>query len=207
MKRKIKLTKNSEHYKRVKQAETELNKRIKEDFSQDEGKLRDLIKSSIASLKFSLGLVFELALVLLIVIAPPLCQIFGIMAGISIIWSNISLILSKQLSSVYIIGFSKPLFLFEFNPGLGNFCIGLGIVRLTSRFWAKLKKDQIYYIISFMFGLASIVLGLTNLLGFQVDFVIRVSELPGIFLSILIGATIVLSLSKVLLSFNLRDVI
>jgi hypothetical protein len=129
-----------------------------------------------------------------IVIGTWLCQIYGVVIGSSIIWSSLSSAFKGHASFTYLAGYSNPLPLFQFNPGLGNFCFGWGILCSLILAWGKAQGNKVYLLSAAIFGIANLIVGLINLFGIQKDIGIHISGLPGLIVSMLIGFSIVISI-------------
>jgi len=168
---------NSEHHKKVKQAEEELDKRIEETFA-------------LTNKEYWLRL-FGLLIIAPIVLGTLLCQIYGVVIGSSIAWSGILSAFKGQASFTYITGAFNPLPLFQFNPGLGNFCFGWGVLCSGIIGWGKRRGAGMCLLTAAVFGIANLIVGLMNLFRMQSDLGIRISGLHGSIISILIGFSIV----------------
>jgi hypothetical protein len=148
-------------------------------------------KASITKKSFSRVFIFLLIVVsCFLVWGTWLCRIYALGIGISMVWSGIASIFSGQNFLVHT-GTSSPLPLFQFNPGLGNFCVGWGILCSVIVGWGKELSDKFLLIYVAILGIVNLVVGLMNLLGTLAEIFISVPGLWGSILSITIGLSIV----------------
>lgn len=132
------------------------------------------------------------AAILLVTLAG---QISGIVVGSLMIWSGISSALRGQASFTYISGYHNPLPLFKFNPGLGNFCLGWGILYSVIIAWRKEPRGKVYFLYAAIFGIANLILGLINLFTIlQSDIGIHLSGLLASIFSFFMGLSIVITI-------------
>lgn len=133
-----------------------------------------------------------LPILLICKIGTFLCQIYGLVIGSSIVWSCIASAFRCQF--IYIIGFSNPLPLFQFNPGLGNFCLGWGILYSVIIAWRKEPRSKIYFFDAAIFAIANLIVGLINLFIIQSDFAISIRGVLSSILSFFMGLSIVITI-------------
>ena len=132
------------------------------------------------------------AAILLVTLAG---QISGIVVGSLMIWSSISSALRGQASFTYISGYHNPLPLFKFNPGLGNFCLGWGILYSVIIAWRKEPRGKVYFVYAAIFGIANLIVGLINLFTtLQSDIGIHLSGLLASIFSFFMGLSIVITI-------------
>jgi hypothetical protein len=144
-------------------------------------------KASITKKSFSHVFIFLFIIIsCFLVWGTWLCRIYALGIGISMVWSGIASIFSGQDFLLHT-GTSNPLPLFQFNPGLGIFCVGWGIICSVIVGWGKELSDKFILIL----GIVSLVIGLINLLGMSAGIFISVSGLWRSILPILIGYPIV----------------
>ena len=122
-----------------------------------------------------------------------LFQFYGIIVGVLIFRSGILSLFANSPSIIY--GVANPpngLPFFNFNPGLGYACFGLGIVYSCLVSWTKPKSDKksnkLNLLFSFLFGGANLSAGVMRLLGYEVFFGITAQGLFGLVLSICLGS-------------------
>jgi hypothetical protein len=124
-----------------------------------------------------------------------LCRIYALGIGISMVWSGIASIFSGQDFLVHT-GTSNPLPLFQFNPGLGIFCVGWGILCSVIVSWGKELSGKFILICAAILGIVNLVIGLMNLLGMLAEIFISGHGLWGSILPILIGYPIVYAVAS-----------
>lgn len=139
--------------------------------------------------EYSLLILIILPILLVWKIGTLLCQIYGLVIGSSILWSGIASAFRVQFT--YIIGFSNALPLFQFNPGLGNFCLSWGILYSVIIAWRKEQGSKSYLYGAAIFGILNLIPVLTNLFTIQSGFAISIPGLLGLMISIWIGSSIV----------------
>jgi hypothetical protein len=179
-KRVFKVDRDSEHHKKVRQAEEELDRRIEETFALTNKEYR-----------FRL---FGLLVIAPIILGTFLCQIYGVVIGSLIIWSGISSAFRGQASFTYIAGAFNPLPLFQFNSGLGNFCFGWGVLCSVIIGWGKRRGAEVYLLTAAVFGIANLIVGLMNLFRMQSVLSIHIPGLSGFIISIYIGLSTVITI-------------
>jgi heme/copper-type cytochrome/quinol oxidase subunit 4 len=124
-----------------------------------------------------------------------LCRIYALGIGISTTWLGIASFFSGQIPLIST-GASNPLPLFQFNPGLGSFCLGWGILRSVMLSRKKELPDKMLLIFAAILGIVNIVVGLINFLGMPSVLLIFMPGLWGSFLSIFIGYPIVYAVAS-----------
>ncbi|MDB9468258.1 hypothetical protein [Dolichospermum circinale] len=140
------------------------------------------------------------AAILLVTLAG---QISGIVVGSLMIWSGISSAFRGQASFTYISGYHNPLPLFKFNPGLGNFCLGWGILCSVIIAWRKEKGSKVYFLYAAIFGIANLIVGLINLFTtLPTDIGIHLSGLLASIFSFFMGYSIV---ATILQSWKIKN--
>jgi hypothetical protein len=174
---------DSDRYKRVKQAEEELNRRIEETFAP---------KSKAYWWSRAIWLVFT-PIVIGIVIGTWLCQVYAVLIGSKIAWTGISSLLKGQPLFQYVAGSAHPLLFFQFNPGLGNFCLGWGILCSVMISWGKAQGNIISLLVVAIFGIANLVTGLINLFRNPCVLAIHTEGFFSFLISIWIGLSIVMA--------------
>lgn len=162
IKKGIKSYKNTEHYKKVKQAEAELNKRIEETSTQREEKYQeshlDLFGWIFVLLLLGIALFAEVPisfvlLVLIFLVFPILCQCYGVIVAGFTIFFGIKLSFSGQYFAVV------PVLPFTvINPPLSYFCLGWGLLVASRRTRSKF---------GFILGMANLLGGVLGLFWFK----------------------------------------
>jgi hypothetical protein len=144
----------------------------------------------------NIGLIFLSSVVFIFFVGGKwLCRIYALGIGVSTIWIGIASIFSGQILSIST-GASNPLPLFQFNPGLGSFCLGWGILRSVMLSPKKELSDKMLLTFAAILGVVNLVIGLMNLLGMSAGIFISVSGLWGSILPILIGYPIVYAVAS-----------
>ncbi len=113
------------------------------------------------------------------------CQIYGILVGLSILWRGIQILLGHQ-TTVYVAGSPYALPLTHFNPGLGYFCFGWGLTYSVFKN-ASQRKGGFTAFCAALFGLANIVVGAADLLGWGIGFYWSAPGFPGFCYAMLLG--------------------
>jgi hypothetical protein len=197
IKKRVKSYKNTEHYKQVKQAEKELDKRIQETSKQINKEYQANYLSLFVGLILALGIVgfalfaakvpiASVLLGLIFFIFPILCQCYGVVVAGSTIFSGIKLSFSGQYFAVV------PVLPFTIiNPRLSYFCLGWGLLVASRRSHSKF---------GFLLGTANLLGGGLGLFKFK-----HVTSIvaPGFWGSAISGIlTIVLGCSMIQVIFD-----
>ena len=57
-----------------------------------------------------------------------LCQSYGVVIGLTILWAGIQIALDNRATVIYVAGYPNELLFSHFNPGFGYFCFGWGLM-------------------------------------------------------------------------------
>lgn len=162
IKKGVRSYKNTEHYKKVKQAEAELNKRIHEKSTQIKEEYQESYLglfgwiSALLLLGVALftGVPFYFVLLVLIFfVFPILCKCYGVIVGGFTIFSGIKLFFSGQYFAIV------PVLPFTiYNPPLSYFCLGWGLLIASRCSHSKL---------GFLLGTVNLLGGVLGFLSFR----------------------------------------
>jgi hypothetical protein len=141
----------------------------------------------------NIGLIFLASVVFIFFVGGTwLCRIYALGIGVLTVWAGIESLFNSEISLLYLYaGTSNPLPLFQFNPGLGNFCIGWGIIFSVIINLRKGTSDKFHLIGAVIFGMTNLIVGLINFLGMPSEVIVSVPRFWTSFLSIYIGLSIV----------------
>ena len=116
------------------------------------------------------------------------CQIYGILVGWSILWRGIQILLGNQ-TTVYVAGSPNALPLTHFNPGLGYFCFGWGLMYSGFKN-ATQREDGFTAFCAALFGLANLVVGAADLLDSPMGFGLSTPGFLGFCNAMLLGGLV-----------------
>lgn len=166
------MPRNTEHYKKVKQAEIELDKRIKATNLQknDESYRGFLDGLRYISILFLLGWIiftgnldFSVMLIVLFFVLPILCKIYSIIVASFTIFSGIKIAFSGQF-----VAFIPVLPFTVLNPEVSCFCLGWGFLAVSRSTRSKFScLVAIIYLVRGVLGLfqGRVWIEVTDILG------------------------------------------
>ena len=115
------------------------------------------------------------------------CQIYGAFIGLTILWAGVLIILDNQASVIYVAGYPNELPLAHFNPGLGYFCFGWGLTYSGFKSLYQKANHKFSMFCGMLFGIANLLVGITDLLGYKIGFGLSTPGFLGFCLALLLG--------------------
>jgi hypothetical protein len=118
------------------------------------------------------------------------CQIYGVLIGLAILWAGILIILDNQASVIYAAGYPNELPLAHFNPGLGYLCFGWGLAYSGFKNLYQKANHRFSMLCGALFGIANLLVGAADLLGFQIGFFFATPGFLGFCFAVLLGGLV-----------------